>query len=57
MLTSWPAFTEAMYLLDGAGGPRGQDALWKLVLSGRLDIAELSRPALELQRSPDGQVR
>lgn len=45
--TTWPAFTEAMYLLSRAGGGRGRDALWALVLSGRLEIVELSRPALE----------
>lgn len=45
--TTWPAFTEAMYLLSRAGGRAGQEALWKLTLSGRLDIADLSRPALE----------
>lgn len=47
LLTTWPAFTEAMYLLSRAGGPVGQKALWKLVLSDRLDIADLARPALE----------
>lgn len=47
LLTTWPAFTEAMYLLARAGGWAGQEALWKLTLSGRLDIAELSRSTLE----------
>lgn len=47
LLTSWPAFTEAMYLLSRAGGRRGREALWKLALSGRLDIADLPRSALE----------
>lgn len=47
LLTTWPVFTEAMYLLSRAGGRIGQDALWKLTLSGRLDIADLSRTALE----------
>lgn len=47
LLTTWPAFTEAMYLLGRAGGAAGQQALWKLNLSGRLDIADLSRAALE----------
>jgi len=32
LLTTWPAFTEAMYLLGRAAGWRGQDALWRLVL-------------------------
>lgn len=47
LLTTWPAFTEAMYLLSRAGGRAGQEALWKLLLSGRLEIAALSRPTLE----------
>ena len=28
LVTTWPAFTEAMYLLTRAGGPVGQRALW-----------------------------
>jgi uncharacterized protein len=39
MLTTWPAFTEAMYLLGEAGGWRAQDALWRLVAQGDLEIA------------------
>lgn len=49
LVTTWPAFTEAMYLLGRAGGAAGQQALWRLLLSKRLDVAELS-PAM-LQRS------
>lgn len=40
MLTSWPAFAEAMYLLGDAGGWRGQEALWKLVEQGDLEVVE-----------------
>lgn len=47
LVTTWPAFTEAMYLLSRAGGFSGRQALWKLLLSKRLNIAELSRKALE----------
>ncbi len=47
LVTTWPAFTEAMYLLGRAGGAAGQQALWKLLLSKRLDIVDLSRKALE----------
>lgn len=47
LVTTWPVFTEAMYLLSRAGGARGQEALWKLALSDRLDVAELSRSALK----------
>lgn len=47
MVTSWPAFTEAMYLLSRAGGPAGREALWKLALSIRLDVLDLSPSAIE----------
>jgi predicted nucleic acid-binding protein len=40
MLTAWPAFTEAMYLLGEAGGWVAQDALWALVEQGDVEIAE-----------------
>jgi hypothetical protein len=47
MVTTWPAFTEAMYLLARAGGGIGRDSLWRLVLTERLSIADLSRSAVE----------
>ena len=40
MLTTWPAFTEAMYLLGEAGGWRAQAALWSLEDKGDVEIAE-----------------
>ncbi len=48
MLTTWPAFTEAMYLLGEAGGWVGQDALWSLVERGDVEIA--SQNAAQAQR-------
>jgi predicted nucleic acid-binding protein len=47
LVTTWPAFTEAMYLLGRAGGSRGQRALWRLVQSERLLLADLTRSAVE----------
>lgn len=47
LVTTWPAFTEAMYLLSRGGGAPAAQALWKLASSGRLEIAELSRSAFE----------
>ncbi len=38
MLTTWPAFTEAMHLLGEAGGWTAQEALWRLALRGDLLI-------------------
>jgi len=39
MVTTWPAFTEAMYLLGEAGGWRAQEALWGMLQQGDLEIA------------------
>lgn len=47
LVTTWPAFTEAMYLLSHAGGPRGREALWRLVLTGRVELADLKRSIVE----------
>ena len=55
LLTTWPCFTEAMYLLDRAGGYRAQEELWQLrrkeiVVLHRLTVAEGDRmDALMLQ--------
>jgi uncharacterized protein len=43
LLTTWAAFTEAMYLVGRAGGWPAQNALWRLVLSEDLQVA--SHPA------------
>lgn len=47
LVTTWPAFTEAMYLLERAGGSVGREALWRLVLTDRLDVLDLSRSTVE----------
>jgi len=39
MVTTWPAFTEAMYLLGEAGGWRAQEMLWSMLHQGDLEIA------------------
>lgn len=39
LLTTWPAFTEAMYLLGDAAGWAGQEPLWRMVRRGDLQIA------------------
>jgi predicted nucleic acid-binding protein len=52
MLTSWPAFTEAMYLLGDAAGWPAQEVLWRLLRRGDLVVempADLDR-AVELMR-------
>jgi predicted nucleic acid-binding protein len=47
LLTTWPAFTEAMHLLARAGGIRAQQALWRLVKTDRLVVADLSPSAVD----------
>lgn len=54
MATTWPAFTEAVYLLGRAAGWAAQEALWKLVRRELLILAEptpdLTLRAEELMR-------
>jgi uncharacterized protein len=45
LVTTWPAFTEAMDLVARAGGWQAQDALWRLVRRSDLLVADLD-PAL-----------
>jgi len=47
MLTTWPCFTEAMYLLGEAGGYLAQRALWHLRAGGRLVLHDLSEAEVE----------
>jgi uncharacterized protein len=51
LVTTWPAFTEAMYLLGSAAGWSAQEALWRLVLRGDLQVVALE--AAQLQRARD----
>lgn len=46
LLTTWPAFTEAMYLIGRAGG-WPEKALWQLVIRDDLVIAPPSKTATE----------
>ena len=50
LVTTWQAFTEAMYLLGQAGGITAQRALWSLVHTTRLIVADLSTKAVERSR-------
>jgi predicted nucleic acid-binding protein len=50
MLTTWPAFTEAMYLLGAGAGWQGQQPLWRMVRTGQLVLAESS--PIMLSRMP-----
>ncbi len=50
MLSTWPAFTEAMYLLGAGAGWRGQEPLWRMIRTGQLILAEMT--ATMLARMP-----
>lgn len=41
-LTTWPCFTEAMYLLGRTGGYQYQDLLWRLWSDDRIIFADLT---------------
>ncbi len=41
LLTTWPAVTEAMYLLRSKVGWRGQEALWKIIVRGDVEMAPI----------------
>lgn len=42
LLTTWPCFTEAMYLLNLVGGHRYQNTLWQWRRDGRLILVDLT---------------
>ncbi|MGI8982292.1 MAG: type II toxin-antitoxin system VapC family toxin [Pirellulaceae bacterium] len=41
LITTWPCFTEAMYLLHKGGGYPAQAALWQLRDAGRLTLHDV----------------
>lgn len=51
MVTSWPAFTEAAYLLGDAGGWPAQDAFWKLIERGDLVTAGMDEAIVKRTRA------
>jgi predicted nucleic acid-binding protein len=57
MVTTWPALTEAMYLLGGAGGWKAQEALWKLLERGDLQLVSLDDALLNRTRALMGKYR
>lgn len=47
LMTTWPCFTEAMYLLGESGGFRYQERLWQLRGTGRLQLLELTEAEID----------
>jgi len=42
MLTTWPCFTESMYILGAVGGYRYQSGLWRFIEDGKLELHDLT---------------
>lgn len=47
LLTTWPCFTEAMYLLFQAGGHAAQAELWRWRSAGRLALHDLGETEMD----------
>jgi predicted nucleic acid-binding protein len=50
LVTTWPAYTEAMYLLGDRAGWAGQELLWRMALRGDLVVRELDQAAAQRSR-------
>jgi predicted nucleic acid-binding protein len=57
LVTTWPAFTEAMYLIGRVLGWTGQVALWRLVERGTVQIVDISTDAAIRMRALMEQYR
>lgn len=57
MVTTWPALTEAMYLVGGAGGWKAQEALWRLLERGDLRVVPLDDALRGRTRTLMGKYR
>jgi predicted nucleic acid-binding protein len=57
LVTTWPCFTEAMYLLGRDLGYLGQEGLWQLHASGKLRIHELSEAEADRMQALMAQYR
>ncbi|MCB0077643.1 MAG: PIN domain-containing protein [Anaerolineales bacterium] len=51
MLSTWPCFTEAMYLLGALGGFRYQSVLWRLLADDKLVLYDLGTYEVERMRT------
>jgi len=47
LVTTGPCLTEAMYLVQQAGGSPAQAALWRLITAGRLTIHDLTTAQID----------
>jgi len=47
LVTSWPAFAEAMYLVGTNGGWQAQEMLWRLALRHDLRVESIDRDGMK----------
>lgn len=57
LVTTWPPFTEAMYLIGEAGGWRGQAVLWQMVERRDVQIVDISADATRRMQALMEQYR
>ena len=57
LLTTWPCFTEAMYLLGRAGGLPAQDELWGFLADGLVQLHACDTMECERMRALMHQYR
>ena len=50
LLTTWPVFTEATYLLGDRTGWSGQELLWRMALRGDVIVRELDQAGAKRSR-------
>lgn len=50
LVTTWPALTEAMYLLEKRTGWLGVEKLWRLIGDGRMIVESLDEAGVERAR-------
>jgi len=57
LLTTWPCFTEAMYLLGEVGGHAYQLTLWNLRTTGRVVLLDLTSKEIDSMAALYGEVQ
>ena len=57
LITTWPCFTEAMYLLSRAGGLPAQDELWGFLVDGLIQVHACGGAETERMRELMHQYR
>ena len=57
LVTTWPCFTEAMYLVFQAGGYPAQTELWRWMTAGRLTLHDFTKDEIVQMAALMGKYR